>query len=230
MEREIKSFPKENMPYERFLRLGAGALTEAELLAVILRTGVRDCPATMLAEKVLQLSCGSEKGLNALHHLSLSQLMQLPGIGEVKAVKLKCIAELSKRMAKETAKETLCFQTPHTVADYFMEELRHEEKETVLLLSLDTKLHLLNQTILSIGTLQASLVCPREVFLQALKSNAASIVLLHNHPSGDPTPSKQDFAITEKMKEAGKLLDIPLIDHIIIGNGIYRSMKEDGFV
>lgn len=217
-------------PYEKFIRLGPESLSEKELLAIILRTGTRNCPAILLAEQILSLSKGREKGLNALHHISLSELKAIPGIGEVKAVKIKCIAELAKRMAKETAGKALSFDVPKTVALYFMEELRHEEKEKILLLSLDNKLHLIEKYVLSVGTVNASLLSPREVFVRALRNQASCVMLLHNHPSGDSAPSRQDILITDKIKEAGILVEIPLIDHIVIGNGNYTSFKEKGLL
>ena len=201
-------------------------MSETELLAVILRTGTKNCSAVSLAEKILSLSKGRERGLNALHHISLSELMEIPGIGEVKAVKIKCIAELSKRMARERAGDELRFELPSTVASYFMEELRHEEKEMILLLSLDSRLHLIEKYVLSVGTVNASLLSPREVFVHALKCKASSVILLHNHPSGDATPSNGDLFVTGKIKETGELVEIPLIDHIIIGDGCYTSFKE----
>lgn len=214
------------LPYEKFRRLGPESLSEAELLAVILRTGTKNCPAVSLAGKILSLSKGREKGLNALHHISLPELMKIPGIGEVKAVKIKCIAELSKRMAREKAGDELRFDLPSTVASYFMEELRHEEKEKILLLSLDNRLHLIEKYVLSIGTVNASLLSPREVFVRAFQCQASSIMLLHNHPSGDAAPSRQDLLVTGKIKEVGELVDIPLMDHIIIGDSCYSSLKE----
>ncbi len=212
---------KENriLPYEKFLKSGAESLSEAELLAIILRTGAKNCPALTLAGQVLSLAKGRNRGLNALHHISLSELMSLPGIGEVKAVKIKCIAELSKRMAMERAADELKFDSPGTVASYFMEELRHEEKETVLLLSLDNRLHLIEKFVLSIGTVNASLLSARSY-----------VMLLHNHPSGDAVPSGQDILITRKIREAGALMEVPLIDHIVIGDGLYTSLKEKGLL
>jgi len=216
-------------PYEKFVKYGAESLTEQELLAVILRTGTKNCSAMELAGCILSLS-KRKNGLNMLHHISLNELMNIPGIGEVKAVKVKCIAELAKRMAQQKVEEQLKFDKPETVASYFMEELRHEEKEKILLLSLDNKLHLNEKYILSIGTINASLLSTREVFVQALKNQASFIMLLHNHPSGDPVPSKQDIAITKKIKEAGELIEINVLDHIIIGNGCYVSLKEYGLL
>ena len=213
-------------PYEKFLRLGPESLSEAELLAIILRTGTHKCSALELAKKVLSLFQGTEGGLNGLHHISLKELMELPGIGEVKAVKLKCIAELAIRMAQERAAVSLNFTSPGTVAAYYMETLRHEEKEKILLLLLDNKMKLIEENVISVGTANASLLSSREVFLNALRCRASNCMLLHNHPSGDPSPSRQDILITRKIKEAGELLDIPLTDHIIVGDGSYVSLKE----
>ena len=152
--------------------------------------------------------------------------MEIPGIGEVKAVKVKCLAELAVRMASEKASASLKFASPQTVADYYMEKMRHQEMEMILLLLLDNKLRLIEEYTLSQGTVRASLLSSREVFIKALKSRACHLMLLHNHPSGDPAPSKQDIVITQKIKEAGELMDIPLIDHIILGDGCYVSLKE----
>ena len=216
----ITETENQEQPYEKFMHFGAEALTEAELLAIILRTGTRNCSALALAEK----------GLNALHHISIRELMQIPGIGEVKAVKLKSLAELSKRMAREQAASTLSFDSPDTVARYFMEELRHEEREKVLLLSLDSRLNLIEKDVLSIGTVNYSLLSAREIFVLAFQNQATSVMLLHNHPSGDATPSRQDVCITEKIKEAGELLGIPLTDHIVIGSNAYTSFKKCGLL
>ncbi len=152
--------------------------------------------------------------------------MGLPGIGEVKAVKVKCLGELAMRMARERAAARLCFNNPATVAEYYMENLRHQEKEMILLLLLDNKLNLIEEYMISVGTVRASLLSSREVFIEALKCRASFLMLLHNHPSGDPAPSKQDILITQKIKEAGELMDIPLMDHIVIGDGRYISFKE----
>lgn len=215
------------LPYEKFLSLGPKALTEAELLAIIIRTGTKNCPALELAQRVLSLGRGSERGLNSLHHVSMKELMELPGIGEVKAVKIKCLAELAVRMASRRAAAFLRFDTPSSVADYYMERMRHQEKEVVLLLLLDSKLNLIEEYLVSLGTAKASLLSSREVFVEALKCRACYLMLLHNHPSGDPHPSGQDVSITQKIKEAGELMDIPLLDHIILGDNRYMSFKEE---
>ena len=218
---------KKELPYEKFLSFGPEALTETELIAIILRTGTKNCSALELAQKILMKASGKSRGLNGLHHLSLQELMEIPGIGEVKAVKIKCMAEMAIRMAKQKAADTLKFDTPETVADYYMEQMRHLEKEKIILLLLDNKLHLIEEYMISLGTVNASLLSTRDVFIQALRARAAKMILLHNHPSGDPQPSNEDITITQTMKKAGELMDIPLIDHIILGDGCFISLKKE---
>lgn len=218
---------KEMLPYERFMKYGAESLSSAELLAIIIRTGTGRNSALDIARNVLQLGGDIETGLNRLHHISIEELMSLDGIGEVKAVKLKCIAELSRRMAVEQRKVKVDFRSPETVADYYMEQLRHEEREYVILVSLNNKLQPLNETVISVGTVNSSLLSPREIYRHALKCGAVYVVLLHNHPGGDPTPSRADLSITEKVRKSGELLDIRLVDHIIIGDNSFISFKKE---
>lgn len=210
------------MPYEKFIRFGERSLTDAELLAVILRTGTKDNSAVALGQQILERA-GS---LIGLYNTGLDSLMELKGIGQVKAVKIKCIAELSRRMAKECAKDGLTFNSPTSVATYYMEELRHEKREKVLLILLDSKGLVLKEVTLSTGTVNASLISSREIFIEVLKAEAVGIVLLHNHPSGDPSPSINDRHITSQIKKGAELLDVALIDHIIIGDNRYYSFKE----
>lgn len=220
----------ETMPYERFLKFGAQSLTDAELLAIILRTGTREKSATELAEEILQLQGNMQGKLVGLHQISLEELQRISGIGEVKAVKVKAIGELATRMARQSVRIDRCFDSPEKLAEYYMESLRHYTTERVLLVLLDNKGHLLGECTISKGTVNASLISPREIFIQALKFDASSIILIHNHPSGDPTPSKQDRVITRQIHECSKLMNIPLIDHIIIGDHTYSSFQELGLL
>lgn len=217
-------------PYEKFMQFGAENLTESELLAVILRTGTKEEDAEELAVHILQMSTYCTQGLLGLHRISLEQLLQIKGIGRVKAIQIKCVMEFCTRVAKSKAKENLSFTKSGSVASYYMESLRHRRQECVILLLLDTKGHLLKETELSKGTVKSSLLSPREVFIEALKTEAVNIILLHNHPSGDSTPSHQDISITKRIDELGIKLDIPLIDHIIIGDNNYFSFKEQGYL
>ncbi len=215
-----------NLPYERFLRFGAENLTESELLAIILRTGTREKNALALAEEVLSLAKYPREGLLGLYDVSLEELMQVKGIGMVKAVKLKSLTELSMRISRSCAKQGLMFTRSSTVADYFMEKLRHRETECVILVCLDGKGQMIQEKKLSDGSVKMSLISPREIFMEALQCRAVNIILVHNHPSGDPTPSRADRELTRNVKELGEKMDIPLLDHIIIGDNRYTSFKE----
>ena len=160
---------------------------------------------------------------------TVEQLRQVRGIGKVKAIQIRCLAELARRMAKAEALEGLDFSSPNTIARYYMEDMRHRQKEVMKLLLLNTKAKLIGASDISVGTVNATLVSPRELFLEALKKNAVSIILLHNHPSGDPTPSQEDILLTQRVRKAGDLIGIELLDHIIIGDNRYISLREKGF-
>lgn len=224
----MKNLPQEERPYEKCLEKGPENLTEAELLAVIIRTGAKGSTSLELSRRVLELS--GQGGLIGLLHLSIPQLKEVHGIGTVKAVQLVCIGELSKRIWRTLISSQLVLDSPESIADYYMESMRHLEQEQTMLTMFNTKNMLIKDIVLSKGTVNASLVSPREVFLEALKYHAVYIVLVHNHPSGDPTPSKEDLLLTNRLKEAGCLIGIQLIDHIIIGDNRYISLKERGIL
>ena len=224
MKKKQENVP--NKPYEKFLAYGPDHLTESELLAIILRTGTNNTSAVELAEQVLAMAKPPREGLLGLHDITLEELMQVRGIGEVKAVKLKCLTELSMRISRASARERMRCSDSGSVADYFMEQLRHKNTECVVLVSLDVKGQILKETLLSSGSVRMSLISPREIFLEALQDKAVNIILVHNHPSGDPTPSEADLVLTQSVKEMGDTLEIPLLDHIIIGDNEYFSFKE----
>lgn len=222
----IQDIYKEERPYEKCLQHGASALSDTELLAVLLRTGTKGLGVLELANRLLGPACGNEGILN-IHNLTLEELKNMKGIGTVKAVQILCLSELAKRLAKASAKEGLTFTLPSTVAEYYMEEMRHQKQEEMKLLMLNTKSKLLGESNISKGTVNASLITPRELFIEALNKQAVSIILLHNHPSGDPTPSKSDVLFTKRVQEAGALIGISLLDHIIIGDNCYLSFAEE---
>lgn len=224
-----KELPREERPYEKCLEKGPETLTDAELLAVILRCGSRDLPSVDLAREILR-QCPSREGLLGIHHLSVAQLQEISGVGPVKAVQIKCIGELSKRMARLAAGRKLNFQDPASIASYYMEALRHEEQEILICMMLDTKNHFLGDVAVTRGTVNTSLISPRELFLEALRHHAVHLVLVHNHPSGDPSPSLEDLSVTRRISRAGELLGIALLDHIIIGDRQYISLLKEGFL
>lgn len=229
-KKNLKQICNENLPYEKFLKYGPESLTESELLAIILRTGTRDKSALELAQEILSLSQSTREGLLGLYDIPMKQLLGVKGIGEVKAVKIKCIAELAMRINTASAKSGLIVHEPSTVARYFMEKLRHRRKECVVVVCLDAKGQMIKEIELSSGSVKMSLISPRDVFLEALRSEAVNIILIHNHPSGDPTPSQSDLAATKCVAQMGLTLDIPLLDHIIIGDNCYMSFKEESYL
>lgn len=223
----MKELSDADKPYEKCLEKGPEYLTDAELLAVILRTGSNGITSVELARKVLE-SCKSENSLLGLYHLTIPGLMKIRGIGKVKAVQLKCIAELSRRMAKATAGEGRFFTDAAAIAEYYMEDFRHCHQEKVLLIMLNTKCRVLCEKIISFGTVNSSSITPREIFLEALDHHAVYIILLHNHPSGDPAPSQEDIRLTHCIRESGNMLGVQLLDHIILGDKCYISFYEEG--
>jgi len=227
-ERELAKKSPE-LPYERFFRFGAENLTEAELLAIIIRVGTKGQNALELAKKVLSLAKYPKDGLLGLYDVTLEELRSIAGIGEVKAVQLKCLTELSMRMSVAKARKGLNFTSPRQVADYFMEKLRHRPTECVILVCLDTKGQMICEKKISEGSVNMSLISPREIFLTALEMRAVSILLVHNHPSGDPTPSRSDKELTWSVRDAGDSMGIPLLDHIVIGDKCYASFNSCGW-
>lgn len=225
----MKEMLEEERPYEKCMRFGASNLTNIELLAVLLRTGTRGENSMQLSEKILY-PVFSQEGILNIHHWTLEQLLQIKGIGKVKAVQILCLSELAKRLAKATAQSGLNFSTPSSIAEYYMEDMRHCRQEAMKLLLLNTKTKLIGETDISKGTINSAVISPRELFVEALQKNAVSIILLHNHPSGDPTPSKEDVLITRRIRDAGEMIGVELLDHIIIGNNCYISLREKGLI
>ena len=224
----IREMYREERPYEKCEQYGAENLTDIELLAVLLRTGTKGENSLQLAQKILHPDFAQEGILN-IHRWTAEQLMDLKGIGKVKAIQILCLSELAKRLSKAEARTGLDFSAPETIAQYYMEDMRHSSKEVLKLLFLNTKTSLIGESDLSIGTVNRTIVSPREVFVEALKKNAVSVILLHNHPSGDPTPSKDDILITRRVLEAGRIIGVELLDHIIIGNNRFISLRDKGF-
>lgn len=222
----IKELPASDRPYEKCLMYGPQSLSDAELLAVILRSGIKGKNAINLAQTILNVS-GSKDGLLSIMNLSYEELLKIDGVGKVKAIQILCIAQLSKRISKTKAKEKLCFSEVETIADYYMEEMRHSNVEIFKAVFLDVKCNLIKDSIISIGTNNHTIAVPKDVFSVALKCNAHFVIIMHNHPTGDPTPSGDDVAITERFAKAGRILGIELLDHIIYGDNVFTSFKKD---
>lgn len=224
----MKDLPKLERPYEKLEYFGPQALSEAELLAIIFRTGSRELRAVELAQRLLALE--KEEGIYGLYQYSLDELMKVKGIGRVKAIQVKAVLELSKRISKHQASLKYWINSPGSIASIYMEEMRYLKQEHFKIILLDTKNQIIGCQEVSKGSINSSIVHPREVFKYAIKKSAVSIIMLHNHPSGDPAPSQEDIKVTERMKEAGELIGIHVLDHIIIGDGVYVSLKERGII
>ncbi len=226
---KVKDLPESERPYEKLLDRGAEALSDAELLAIIIKTGTRNLQSIEVAQRVLSLN-KYEKGLSGLYNLSIEQFEEVEGIGEVKAMQIIAVLEFSKRLAKQKAVREFNIDSPASLAKIYMEEMRYLKQEHFKVVYLDTKNNIMGDKDVSIGTINSTLVHPREVFCDAVKHSAASIIVLHNHPSGDPSPSQQDEEVTIKLFEASKILEISLLDHIIIGDGKYFNFKGKGIL
>ncbi len=213
-------------PREKLLSKGAAELSEEELLAIIINSGTTECSALELAKQIIHKA----GGVRGLADITMDELMSIKGIGESKATKIYAAFELSRRISKSKNILRYVIGSPESVADIYMEELRYQKKELVKLLILDTKGAIVGDVLLSEGSLNSSIVHPREVFKEAIIRSANRLVLIHNHPSGDPEPSTQDIQLTNRLAEVGKLIGIELLDHIIIGDGEYSSLKRLGYI
>ncbi|MBP2633262.1 MAG: repair protein RadC [Firmicutes bacterium] len=224
----IKDLPNDERPREKLLTRGVQSLSNAELLAILLRTGTKEDSVMRVAEKLL---CEYQaNGLASIANLSPRDFSKIKGIGMVKAITVIAAMELGKRLATNPTNERYVIRSPKDVADYMMARLRYENKEYFISILLNTKNQVLASPTISIGSLNASIVHPREIFREAIQYAAASIILIHNHPSGDPNPSKEDLFVTEKLTKAGNLMDIAVLDHVIIGDNKYISLKENGII
>ncbi|MEW9124211.1 MAG: DNA repair protein RadC [Thermotaleaceae bacterium] len=219
----IKKMAESERPREKLVQFGVSALSNAELLAILIRTGTKDISAIELSQHILSYDAS---GLKYLAECTVQELSKIKGIGVTKACQIIAAIEIGQRISKMASIERLQITSPKDIASIFMEEMRYYKKEYFKVLLLNTKNEIISTELISIGNLNASLVHPREVFVQAIKKSAASMVLLHNHPSGNPIPSQEDIAITKRLIEAAKIIGIDILDHIIIGDGVYKSFKE----
>jgi DNA repair protein RadC len=222
----MKDMPADQRPRERLIREGSRALSDPELLAIILRTGSAQKTAVELATDVLSLF----SGLKNLVQAGVEELSAIKGIGPAKAAQLKAALEIGRRVASASESDRPSVKAPEDAAVIVMEEMRHLDREHFCALLLNTKNQVLAKETISIGTLNSSVVHPRELYKAAIKKSAAAIILVHNHPSGDPTPSKEDREITRRLQDAGAIIGIEVLDHIIIGDNKFISFKARGMI
>jgi DNA repair protein RadC len=220
----IKDLPVQERPRERLARAGEGALSTAELLAIILRTGVGGESALAMARRLLS----AYDGLSGLARASFPELRAERGLGNAKTAQLKAALELGRRMLLATPEDRLVVRSPSDVAQLLMAEMAHLEQENFRVLYLDTRNRLLGSETVYVGTLNASHIRVAEVFRDAVKRNCAAVIVAHNHPSGDPSPSPEDVEVTRQLIAGGNLLSIELLDHLIIGQQRFVSLRERG--
>ncbi|SDZ03994.1 DNA repair protein RadC [Evansella caseinilytica] len=222
----IRDVPKNERPRERMIREGSQSLSNQDLIALVLGSGTRSESVLELSGRVLQ----HFDGLKLLKEASVKELQMIRGIGEAKAVQLKAAMELGKRIQQYSAEERYVIRSPEDVAKYMMEDMRHLTQENFVCLYLNTKNHVIHKQTIFIGSLNSSIVHPREVFKEAFRYSAAAVICLHNHPSGDVTPSREDIEVTKRLAQCGSMLGIDMLDHIIIGDHRYCSLKEKGYL
>lgn len=220
----IHEQPIHDQPRERLARQGAGALSDAELLAILLRVGTSGTNVLQLAQQLLAES----GGLQGLQRLDFQELCRLHGMGVSKAASVKAALEIGRRLARSAIEERFPIRSPADVATLLLVEMSHLDQEHLRTILLDTKNRVQQITTVYIGSLNSANVRVGEVFKEAVRRNSAGIIVVHNHPSGEPTPSMEDIEITRQLVSAGRLLDIDVVDHLIIGNGRYVSLRERG--
>lgn len=218
----IKEFPENERPREKLIKYGEKNLSDAELLAIILRTGSKNHTAISLAHQIIK---DHKQGIRYLYNATVEEISSIKGIGVAKATQIKAAIELGRRLSMESLIK-FSIKSPLDVVDYLMEEMRYSMEENFNVVLLDTKNKVISVENITKGIVNASLVHPREVFKVAIRKNSTSMILAHNHPSGDPTPSKEDKSITKRLVETGRIVGIQVLDHIIIGDGNYLSFKE----
>ena len=225
MNIKMKELPVSERPYEKLELYGAENLTNSELLAIIIKSGTKENTALDLAKKVLSLNDSTNKeDISFLQEISIVDYMKIKGIGKVKAIQLQAVSELAKRINKPINKENIKIKESKDVAKLLMSELRYEKREKVKLILLNSKNIVVEIKDISYGGSNFAMIEPKEVLNEAIKLQAPKIILVHNHPSGDVTPSKADFNITDRIYEASEILGIKLLDHIIIGDNKYESI------
>lgn len=218
----VKTIPLKERPRERFLELGSEAISSAELIAIILGSGTKGKSVVLLGQELIS----KFETLNGLAEATIAEICEVKGMGKAKAMQIKAALTLAMRLSQVNMTPKYKIDHPLKAYNLLKDILEKEKRELFVAILLDTKACLINHHIVSIGTLSRSLVHPREVFYPAIRHKAASLLIAHNHPSGDPTPSKEDISITKTLIEVGEVMGIPVKDHIIIGDNKYISLKE----
>ena len=221
----VKELPKSEQPYMKCEEYGASVLSDAELLSVILRNGSKGMNSLETAMEILKIA-GPEKSISGIENISREELLKIPGIGRVKLIMLNCLTEYSKRLWRARLKGNIRFHEPGECASYFMEDMRHLKQEEVLAVLLDHKGGYIGSKVVTTGLSDRSLISPKELYSYAIGNNASQVIVLHNHPSGDPSPSEEDIETAKRLIDAGRVLGIYFADSIVIGDGSYVSIHR----
>ena len=224
MSIKMKELPISERPYEKLEMYGANSLSNAELLAIIIKTGTKEESSVTIAQKILNLNEDRKNNLKFLQDISINELTKIKGIGKIKAIQLKAVSELTKRMSRPIINNKIKITCPQDVANLLIDELESEKREIVKVLILNSKNIIIKILDVSYGSSNLAIVTPKDILAEVIKMEAPKIILIHNHPSGDPTPSKADMVFTDRLIEACKLLGVDLLDHIVIGHDSYESI------
>ena len=224
MELKIKELPISERPYEKLELYGEETLSNSELLAIIIKTGTKTENSVSIAQKVLRLNHAGSDDLRFLCDVSIEELKKINGIGRVKAIQLKAVGELTKRLSKPINKKQIKIKSTKEIACLLMQELRYEKTEIMKVVILNSKNYVLKISTIALGGTNFASIAPKEVLAEAVKIGAPKIILVHNHPSGDPKPSKEDYRITDRIYESADVMGIELLDHIVIGDGTFVSI------
>lgn len=220
---KMKELPMSERPYEKLEMYGEGALSNAELIAIIIKSGTRNESSVNIAQKILALDKNGENNLRFLQNISMKEFMSIKGIGKIKAIQLKAICELTKRMSRPINAQVQ-INSPKDVADFMNNEMKYEKREIVKSILLNSKNIVVKVVDVCFGGTNSAILKPKDVLQEAIKIGAPKIILVHNHPSGDPTPSKSDFEFTERLLQASKIVGLELLDHIVIGEYGFESI------
>lgn len=223
---KIKQLPETERPYEKMELYGENALSNAELLAIIIKTGTKEESSVTIAQKLLSVNPTSKNNLDFLKEMTIEELMTIKGIGKAKAIQLKAVAELAKRISAPSNYQKIKINRPEDIARLLMEEMRLEKQEHVKLIILNNKNEIIKIKKIAQGGINSVNMSMREILVEPIRTQAPKMILIHNHPSGDSTPSKADIQITQRLFEVAQLFDIELLDHIVIGNGNFTSIMS----
>lgn len=221
---KMKELPISERPYEKMEMYGAKALSNAELIAIIIKSGTKEESSVSIAQKILSLEKNGENNLRFLQNISIEEFMSIKGIGKVKALQLMAICELTKRMSRPLNTNQVQINSSEDVAELLIEEMKYEKREVVKAILLNSKNIIIKIIDVCFGGTNSAILKPKDVLQEAIKIGAPKIILVHNHPSGDPTPSKSDYDFTDRLVQASTVMGIELLDHIVIGEHGFRSI------